>query len=106
NDMLLRTFMLKAFLPLYSVRLSGHSLSHLPHQIDDGEDEYPHDVDEVPVHTGDVDLRRRDDRQALPVHLGDQERDPYNTERDVRAVEADQRVERCTECAGAELMAH
>ncbi|CDN42572.1 hypothetical protein BN871_BM_00410 [Paenibacillus sp. P22] len=106
NDMLLGTFMLVALGRLFGMgRMVGHSLPHLSHQINDGEDEYPDDVDKVPVHAGDIYLRRGDDGQALAVNLADQQRDPHDAERDVGSVEADQRIEGGTEGAGAELMA-
>lgn len=32
--------------------LGFHDLTHLPHEVDNGEDKHPHHVDKVPVETG------------------------------------------------------
>src|SRR5581483_91672 len=63
-------------------------------QIDDGEDDDPDDVNEVPVKPGDLDVetsRLRD----LPLGCEDEERQqPGNPQRDVRAMKAGQHDER------------
>ena len=70
------------------LRSSQHS-----HQVDEGEDADPDDVQEVPEHRQAHQAARVLGRQAVLAHLDHQRDQPDDAEGDVQAVRADQREE-------------
>src|SRR5688572_6479554 len=71
-------------------------------QVDEGEDQDPHDVDEVPVEADDLDqFGLVGGCAAAGDHADDREQD-HDPDRDVNAVEPGERVEARREQAGGE----
>src|SRR4030095_11290872 len=68
---------------------SGRSLTPRPswHEVDKREDRDPHDVDEVPVEPGDLDLDSVRDREPTAQIENPQGQEPEHANRDVGAVD-------------------
>src|SRR4051794_27661440 len=74
-------------------------------QIDRGEDEDPHDVDEVPVEPGDLHGLRLLARQPSLHRAAPDEQQPDDSHRDVRAMQPRQHEERRAEHVRAQMQA-
>src|SRR5688572_16761180 len=72
-------------------------------QVDDREDHDPHDVDEVPVQTGDLHLEVLLGRELPPQRDADEGQEPEDPDRDVDAVEAGQHEEAGRRDAGRQV---
>src|SRR5262249_2356848 len=75
----------------------------LRHQVHDGEDHDPHDVDEVPVKACDLDALGVGLREAALSRESPHRHEPTDPSSDVRAMEAGQDIEGRTKQVGVEV---
>src|SRR5688572_18678155 len=89
--------------PETSVSAIRMLLARVGDEVDDREDEDPHDVDEVPVEAGDLDLQVLLGRELAPQRDADQRQQPEDPDGHVHTVESGEEEEAAGRHAAREV---